>query len=84
MANVKRNQGKFLAKAAAKNEGSVAHIGIIGGSGLYSMSGLTTRKKFKVKTPFGDPSDAFVTRHPGREARRISRAPRPRPSHPAQ
>jgi len=37
-----------------------AEIGIIGGSGLYFMSGLTGTRELRVKTPFGDPSDAFV------------------------
>jgi 5'-methylthioadenosine phosphorylase len=36
-------------------------IGIIGGSGLYSMQGLTDTREIRVKTPFGDPSDAIVT-----------------------
>ncbi|MDR1726860.1 MAG: S-methyl-5'-thioadenosine phosphorylase [Acidobacteriota bacterium] len=35
-------------------------IGIIGGSGLYDMPGLTGREEVRVETPFGDPSDAFV------------------------
>ena len=35
-------------------------IGIIGGSGLYSMAGLSGTREIRVKTPFGDPSDAFV------------------------
>ena len=35
-------------------------IGIIGGSGLYDMPGLTDREEIKVETPFGDPSDAFI------------------------
>jgi 5'-methylthioadenosine phosphorylase len=37
-----------------------AEIGIIGGSGLYSMPGLTDVREVKQGTPFGDPSDAFV------------------------
>jgi 5'-methylthioadenosine phosphorylase len=37
-----------------------AEIGVIGGSGLYSMSGLTKTREIRVKTPFGDPSDAFI------------------------
>jgi len=37
-----------------------AEIGIIGGSGLYSMPGLTKVKEVRVKTPFGVPSDAYV------------------------
>jgi 5'-methylthioadenosine phosphorylase len=39
---------------------SMASIGIIGGSGLYSMSGLADVREIRVKTPFGDPSDAIV------------------------
>lgn len=35
-------------------------IGIIGGSGLYSMPGLSDTREARVKTPFGDPSDAIV------------------------
>jgi len=37
-----------------------AEIGIIGGSGLYSMPGLTDVHEENVETPFGEPSDAFV------------------------
>ncbi|HET8636791.1 MAG TPA: S-methyl-5'-thioadenosine phosphorylase [Acidobacteriaceae bacterium] len=37
-----------------------AEIGIIGGSGLYAMPGLTAVREERVETPFGDPSDAFV------------------------
>ncbi|HUG42603.1 MAG TPA: S-methyl-5'-thioadenosine phosphorylase [Acidobacteriota bacterium] len=40
---------------------SVAEIGIIGGSGLYDMPGLKDRREVAVETPFGDPSDAYVT-----------------------
>lgn len=37
-----------------------AEIGIIGGSGLYTMPGLTNVREEIVETPFGIPSDAFV------------------------
>ncbi len=37
-----------------------AEIGIIGGSGLYSMPGLSKIKEVRLKTPFGSPSDAFI------------------------
>jgi 5'-methylthioadenosine phosphorylase len=37
-----------------------AEIGIIGGSGLYAMPGLTNSEEVQVETPFGDPSDSFV------------------------
>ncbi len=37
-----------------------AEIGIIGGSGLYAMPGLTDVREEKVPTPWGDPSDPLV------------------------
>jgi 5'-methylthioadenosine phosphorylase len=39
---------------------SQAEIGIIGGSGLYSMPGLTSVQEVRQQTPFGEPSDAYV------------------------
>ena len=36
-------------------------IGIIGGSGLYDMAEVTDRKEVTIKTPFGEPSGAYVT-----------------------
>lgn len=39
---------------------AAARIGIIGGSGLYSMPGITDARERRIRTPFGDPSDAFV------------------------
>ena len=36
-------------------------IGVIGGSGLYSIEGFSNQKWVNVKTPFGAPSDAFLT-----------------------
>jgi len=36
-------------------------IGIIGGSGLYHIDGFTEQKWIKVATPFGSPSDEFLT-----------------------
>ncbi len=44
---------------SAKSAGQAA-IGIIGGSGLYAMNGLTNTREVRVKTPFGEPSDAIV------------------------
>src|SRR5437763_7684343 len=32
----------------------------MGGSGLYSMPGLTDIREVTVQTPFGEPSDAYV------------------------
>lgn len=39
---------------------SQAEIGIIGGSGLYSMPGLSDVHEIRQETPFGNPSDAYV------------------------
>jgi 5'-methylthioadenosine phosphorylase len=37
-----------------------ATIGVIGGSGLYAMSGLEQVERAELSTPFGAPSDAYV------------------------
>jgi 5'-methylthioadenosine phosphorylase len=50
-------------KAAGKQgraKDPVAEIGVIGGSGLYSMAGLTDTCEMSVRTPFGEPSDALI------------------------
>jgi 5'-methylthioadenosine phosphorylase len=54
-----------MAAEKAKQQKGAKHeerpsIGIIGGSGLYAMSGLSDTKEVKVKTPFGDPSEVFA------------------------
>ena len=36
-------------------------IGVIGGSGLYEIEGLTNLQEVTVGTPFGAPSDAYMT-----------------------
>ncbi len=36
-------------------------VGIIGGTGLYQVEGLSKAKWVHVKTPFGNPSDEFLT-----------------------
>ena len=35
-------------------------IGIIGGSGLYQIEGVTIREQRTIRTPFGDPSDSYL------------------------
>ena len=35
-------------------------LGVIGGSGLYEMEGMKKVRNVRVRTPFGDPSDALV------------------------
>ena len=37
-----------------------AEIGIIGGSGLYSMPGFEAQEEANIDTPFGAPSDNYV------------------------
>src|ERR1700677_2026051 len=49
---------KQVPKGRGKRE--VVKIGIIGGSGLYHMPGLTETREVRMKTPFGDPSDSIV------------------------
>src|SRR5271163_4505480 len=58
MAKAAERTKKTSAKSGAKSER--VKIGIIGGSGLYSMPGLTDTREVRVKTPFGDPSDAII------------------------
>ncbi len=36
-------------------------VGVIGGSGLYEIEGLTQVRTVKVSTPFGRPSDDYIT-----------------------
>lgn len=36
-------------------------FGVIGGSGLYEMEGLTDVESVVLETPFGSPSDAYIT-----------------------
>jgi 5'-methylthioadenosine phosphorylase len=38
----------------------LARIGIIGGSGLYSMPGFHAEKEVDIGTPFGAPSDNYI------------------------
>jgi len=38
-----------------------AAIGVIGGSGLYQISGLESPREIEVDTPFGKPSDSIMT-----------------------
>jgi 5'-methylthioadenosine phosphorylase len=38
-----------------------AAIGVIGGSGLYEIEGLEDVRRVRVETPFGAPSDEYVT-----------------------
>jgi len=55
MTGTKKAKGK-----SARTKEPLAEIGVIGGSGLYAMSGLTNTREMSVKTPFGEPSDKIV------------------------
>ena len=57
MAVAKRKKPSGAKQSRAASQSS---IGIIGGSGLYSIAGLTSPREIKVKTPFGEPSEAIV------------------------
>jgi 5'-methylthioadenosine phosphorylase len=51
-----------------------AEIGIIGGSGLYSMPGFEAQEEAAIETPFGAPSDNYVLgRLAGREVAFLAR-----------
>jgi 5'-methylthioadenosine phosphorylase len=54
---VARNKHKVKTRSTSFEP---VRIGIIGGSGLYSMPGLEDTRELRLKTPFGDPSDALV------------------------
>lgn len=41
-------------------QGQRVTVGVIGGSGLYDIEGLTSARSIRVRTPFGAPSDAIT------------------------
>ncbi len=49
-----------LRRALFLTAGMEAAIGVIGGSGVYSLEGLTDIEKREVETPFGKPSEVLV------------------------
>ena len=49
-----------MSAARAKAGGEPA-LGIIGGSGLYEIEGIEDLRWVRVRTPFGEPSDAYAT-----------------------
>jgi 5'-methylthioadenosine phosphorylase len=51
---------KTMVRTAGEIGLEQAEIGIIGGSGLYNMPGLTDVTEVKVETPFGDPSETIA------------------------
>jgi 5'-methylthioadenosine phosphorylase len=56
--------------ARKKTEAPRASVGILGGTGLYDIEGFKDRRDVRVRTPFGEPSCAYVV---GRlEGRRVA------------
>jgi 5'-methylthioadenosine phosphorylase len=55
MPSVRKPKGK-----SPSSKSAMAEIGVVGGSGLYAMSGLSGVREVRIKTPFGDPSDAIA------------------------
>lgn len=47
--------------ADAESMADDSAIGVIGGSGLYELDGLEDLDRTELETPFGSPSDAFIT-----------------------
>lgn len=43
-------------------------IGVIGGSGLYDISGLENARETRIETPWGDPSDVLIEGNVGEVA----------------
>ncbi len=60
------------------SKGGPVHIGIIGGSGLYKMEGMTVLEEVQIDTPFGPTSDAIIIGEMATEhgARRVAFLPR--------
>jgi 5'-methylthioadenosine phosphorylase len=50
----------------AEDDENAPSLGIIGGSGLYELSGMASAERIEVDTPYGAPSDAIVRGRLGR------------------
>src|SRR5437879_11664830 len=59
-AEEKKMAAKKASRSKSAESATRAKIGIIGGSGLYAMGGLTNAREIRVKTPFGEASDGIV------------------------
>jgi 5'-methylthioadenosine phosphorylase len=60
--NVPKTEKPQVRKAAPrlKPEAPSAEIGLLGGTGLYEIDGIHDLKEIRLRTPWGDPSDAFI------------------------
>src|SRR5580704_8195601 len=55
------NLFRIRARSESENQGAdLPKIGVIGGSGLYSMPGFTEHNEVAMDTPFGKPSDNYI------------------------
>ena len=54
-------------------------LGIIGGSGVYDIGGLENARWERVRSPWGEPSDALLFGRLQRHGHGVPAAPRPRP-----
>ncbi len=61
-----------------------AKIGVIGGTGLYQIEGMTDIEEINLDTPFGKPSDSLIIGKLNGCKHRLLAPPWPRPSHPAR
>lgn len=60
MTTKKNSKAKATRGRTVRRRAEPIRIGIIGGSGLYQMAGLTDTQEMEVRTPFGKPSDPLV------------------------
>ena len=56
VARLKARPGKPVRRRA----GDPPRIGVLGGSGIYAMTGIENTNWRKVATPWGDPSDELL------------------------
>lgn len=57
---MKKNTNREKKKTSSSGKGRKSpRIGLIGGSGLYTLPGLEVTGEVRLKTPFGRPSDAY-------------------------
>ena len=49
-----------MSDASTESEPGAPRLGILGGSGLYDLAGLTDKRWVRVETPWGEPSDELL------------------------
>lgn len=56
---VKDDLNRSMPQTASDTQLDSARVGVIGGSGLYSINSLESIREVQIETPFGSPSDAL-------------------------